>query len=69
MGVVRTTFAMVAASLVRRKQVLARGMEDPYPEKALMLPFGRGSKTSGNSGFSTVSVPPITLRVALMDMP
>ncbi|RXW20324.1 hypothetical protein EST38_g5530 [Candolleomyces aberdarensis] len=33
MGAVRTTFAMVAASLVRRKQLIARGMPDPYSIK------------------------------------
>ncbi|KAK4685163.1 hypothetical protein P7C73_g4998, partial [Tremellales sp. Uapishka_1] len=31
MGVVRTTFAMVAALLVRRKQYLLRGLDDPFP--------------------------------------
>ncbi|RSH87875.1 uncharacterized protein EHS24_000393 [Apiotrichum porosum] len=31
MGVVRTTFAMVAALLVRRAQYLERGLEDPFP--------------------------------------
>lgn len=30
MGVVRTTFAMVAASLVRRKQLLIKGLPDPF---------------------------------------
>ena len=34
-GSVRTTFAMVAASIIRRTQLLARGMEDPYPMKVL----------------------------------
>ncbi|KAI5118140.1 hypothetical protein M0805_001739 [Coniferiporia weirii] len=43
MGAVRTTFAMVAALLVRRKQVVARGLEDPFLTK--------GSSTT--SGFST----------------
>lgn len=33
MGAVRTTFAMVAASLVRRKQFIARGLPDPYAAK------------------------------------
>ncbi|KAH6913140.1 inositol hexakisphosphate-domain-containing protein [Coprinopsis sp. MPI-PUGE-AT-0042] len=33
MGAVRTTFAMVAASLIRRKQLIARGMPDPYAVK------------------------------------
>ncbi|KAJ7730943.1 hypothetical protein B0H14DRAFT_3517986 [Mycena olivaceomarginata] len=30
MGAVRTTFAMVAASIVRRKQLILRGLPDPY---------------------------------------
>jgi len=34
MGAVRTTFAMVAASLVRRKQIMANGGPDPYASKA-----------------------------------
>ncbi|KAF5327539.1 hypothetical protein D9619_004360 [Psilocybe cf. subviscida] len=34
MGAVRTTFAMVAASLVRRKQILNAGGPDPYAIKA-----------------------------------
>ncbi|KAF9787481.1 inositol hexakisphosphate-domain-containing protein [Thelephora terrestris] len=33
MGVVRTTFAMVATSLVRRRQLIIRGMQDPYAQK------------------------------------
>ena len=36
MGAVRTTFAMVAMSLVRRKQLIARGMEDPFASKSLL---------------------------------
>jgi len=32
-GAVRTTFAMAAASLVRRKQMLANGVTDPYASK------------------------------------
>ncbi|EJD06892.1 uncharacterized protein FOMMEDRAFT_75682 [Fomitiporia mediterranea MF3/22] len=43
MGAVRTTFAMVAALLVRRKQIIARGLEDPF--------LARGSTSA--SGFST----------------
>ena len=34
MGAVRTTFAMVAACVIRRKQLLVRGMDDPYAQKA-----------------------------------
>ncbi|KAJ7471451.1 inositol hexakisphosphate-domain-containing protein [Mycena galericulata] len=33
MGAVRTTFAMVAASIVRRKQLMVRGFPDPYTMK------------------------------------
>ncbi|KAL7424934.1 hypothetical protein Q5752_000621 [Cryptotrichosporon argae] len=39
MGVVRTTFAMVAALLVRRKQYLNRGLDDPFPLGAGMSGF------------------------------
>ncbi|TFY82418.1 hypothetical protein EWM64_g1600 [Hericium alpestre] len=38
MGAVRTTFAMVAACLVRRRQLILRGMEDPYAMKGLVTP-------------------------------
>lgn len=48
MGAVRTTFAMVAACIVRRKQLLDRGLEDPYATRSI------GSR----SGISTVSAPP-----------
>ncbi|KAI0925517.1 hypothetical protein AcV5_008233 [Taiwanofungus camphoratus] len=37
MGAVRTTFAMVAACIIRRKQVIAREMEDPYVGKTVGL--------------------------------
>jgi hypothetical protein len=33
MGAVRTTFAMVAATIVRRKQLISRGVPDPYAPK------------------------------------
>lgn len=33
MGAVRTTFAMVAACIIRRKQLIVRGMDDPYTSK------------------------------------
>ncbi|KZT67481.1 hypothetical protein DAEQUDRAFT_729142 [Daedalea quercina L-15889] len=36
MGAVRTTFAMVAACIIRRKQLIERGMGDPYVSKALV---------------------------------
>ena len=41
MGVVRTTFAMIAALLVRRKQIILRGLDDPFPT------------TNGASGIAT----------------
>ncbi|KAF9648669.1 hypothetical protein BDM02DRAFT_3269263 [Thelephora ganbajun] len=43
MGAVRTTFAMVAMSLVRRRQLIIRGMEDPYPHK--LPPLSRNTST------------------------
>lgn len=46
MGAVRTTFAMVAACIVRRKQLLDRGLDDPYATRSV------GSR----SGINTVSV-------------
>ncbi|KAI9061062.1 hypothetical protein FKP32DRAFT_1576534 [Trametes sanguinea] len=44
MGAVRTTFAMVAACIVRRKQLIDSGLEDPYAARSV------GSK----SGLSTI---------------
>ncbi|PCH42051.1 hypothetical protein WOLCODRAFT_119866, partial [Wolfiporia cocos MD-104 SS10] len=35
MGAVRTTFAMVAACIIRRKQLMAHGLEDPYVARAI----------------------------------
>lgn len=63
MGAVRTTFAMVAASLVRRKQVVAKGLPDPYlvPRGVVggvgMSPAPSGSGASpgvNGSGLGTV---------------
>lgn len=45
MGAVRTTFSMVAACLLRRKQLIARGFEDPFVNRS----------GSHRSGVSTVS--------------
>ncbi|KAF5366650.1 hypothetical protein D9615_010603 [Tricholomella constricta] len=47
MGAVRTTFAMVAASLVRRKQLIARGMPDPYAPKPPILGSSPNPSSSG----------------------
>ncbi|KAG8783281.1 hypothetical protein FRC12_019885 [Ceratobasidium sp. 428] len=44
MGAVRTTFAMVAACLIRRKQLIARGHPDP---------FGKVGAQTPNSGIAT----------------
>ncbi|EMD34003.1 hypothetical protein CERSUDRAFT_117523 [Gelatoporia subvermispora B] len=49
MGVVRTTFAMVAACIIRRKQLIARGMEDPF--------ITRSSSKSGSSTPASNHVP------------
>ena len=51
MGAVRTTFAMIAACIVRRKQLLSRGMSDPYGIPSI----GSGDVGSG-SGRNTVRV-------------
>ncbi|EIM91392.1 uncharacterized protein STEHIDRAFT_153038 [Stereum hirsutum FP-91666 SS1] len=55
MGAVRTTFAMTAASLVRRRQLILRGMEDPYGAKGLSTPSmmstsGANTPSNPNSG-------------------
>ncbi|KAG2071110.1 hypothetical protein BDR04DRAFT_1016893 [Suillus decipiens] len=67
MGAVRTTFAMVAAVIVRRKMLLSRGLDDPYPSRSSFLSnSGSGSYKMGNGspGFSTVT-PDIKLAQAL----
>ncbi|KAI0784287.1 inositol hexakisphosphate-domain-containing protein [Abortiporus biennis] len=33
MGAVRTTFAMVAACIIRRKQIISNGLDDPYASR------------------------------------
>ena len=38
MGAVRTTFAMTAACLVRRRQLMLRGLPDPYATRMLGTP-------------------------------
>lgn len=57
MGAVRTTFAMVAAVIVRRKMLLARGLEDPYANRSSPLSI----MGTGNSGACTVSHSPLLL--------
>ncbi|KAG2117755.1 inositol hexakisphosphate-domain-containing protein [Suillus clintonianus] len=49
MGAVRTTFAMVAAVIVRRKMLLTRGLEDPYASRSSLL----SNLGNGSSGIST----------------
>jgi Inositol hexakisphosphate len=51
MGAVRTTFAMTAACLVRRRQLMLRGLPDPYATKLLSTPHPSNSA----SGVNTVS--------------
>jgi hypothetical protein len=51
MGAGRTTFAMVAACIIRRKQLLNKGLEDPY----IVTPFS-GSLSRGDSGSGSDSV-------------
>ncbi|KIJ13397.1 hypothetical protein PAXINDRAFT_170473 [Paxillus involutus ATCC 200175] len=55
MGAVRTTFAMVAALIVRRKMLLERGLDDPYATKSSLITFGTNKLASGTQGVSTVS--------------
>ncbi|KAG6902829.1 hypothetical protein C0995_010714 [Termitomyces sp. Mi166 len=55
MGAVRTTFAMVAASLVRRKQLIALGLPDPYAGQLPQI----GSASNSSSGVNTPSRPVI----------
>ncbi|KAK0223506.1 inositol hexakisphosphate-domain-containing protein [Armillaria fumosa] len=43
MGAVRTTFAMVAACVVRRKQLICKGLTDPYPAKGFSSAGGTSS--------------------------
>jgi hypothetical protein len=50
MGAVRTTFAMAAACVVRRRQLVLRGHPDPYLTKLL-----NSSPLSNSGGNNTVS--------------
>ncbi|KAA1467713.1 hypothetical protein DENSPDRAFT_832824 [Dentipellis sp. KUC8613] len=45
MGAVRTTFAMTAASLMRRRQIILKGMDDPYGTKGIGTPTPSGADT------------------------
>ncbi|KAI0255159.1 inositol hexakisphosphate-domain-containing protein [Lactifluus subvellereus] len=55
MGAVRTTFAMTAACLVRRRQLMLRGLPDPYATKLLSTPHPSNSASGINtpSGYGT----------------
>ena len=55
MGAVRTTFAMVAASMVRRKQMLDKGMPDPFGVNVKPSALSSGVLSS-SPGASTVSL-------------
>ncbi|KAI9567360.1 inositol hexakisphosphate-domain-containing protein [Boletus coccyginus] len=48
MGAVRTTFAMVAALIIRRRILLARGLDDPYAVKPSFV-FPSGAIRQGNT--------------------
>lgn len=48
MGAVRTTFAMVAALIIRRRILLARGLDDPYAVKPSFV-FPSGAFRQGNT--------------------
>ncbi|KAH7884393.1 inositol hexakisphosphate-domain-containing protein [Phlebopus sp. FC_14] len=63
MGAVRTTFAMVAALIVRRKMLLDQGLSDPYAAKSSFLSvIGSGAPKQGNGtpGISTPTSQPAT---------
>ncbi|KAG6865984.1 hypothetical protein C0991_009986 [Blastosporella zonata] len=61
MGAVRTTFAMVAASLVRRKQLIALDMPDPYAVQPPLVALSSG----GSSGINTPPHPQTEARILL----
>lgn len=64
MGAVRTTYAMCAACLIRRRQLIRQGQPDPFCLEASSLtsksrltsPFGSGSSPHEESGTATVGV-------------
>lgn len=47
MGAVRTTYAMVAACLIRRKQYMSLGMRDPFLKQARTPPSSFASTPGG----------------------
>lgn len=55
MGAVRTTFAMVAALIVRRGMLLARGLNDPYAAKSsFVFPSGTAKQGTASPVINTV---------------
>lgn len=57
MGAVRTTFAMVAALIVRRRMLLVRGLDDPYAAKSpFVFPSGTTKQGTVTPSISTVGV-------------
>ncbi|KAJ4494760.1 inositol hexakisphosphate-domain-containing protein [Lentinula edodes] len=60
MGAVRTTFAMVAACIVRRRQLILRGLPDPYGLK----PSSSHISSPSRSGLSTPQ--PQSNRIAMV---
>ncbi|KAL4066939.1 inositol hexakisphosphate-domain-containing protein [Scleroderma yunnanense] len=52
MGAVRTTFAMVAALIVRRNMIIRRGFDDPYANKSF-LSLIHSNASNGTSGYNT----------------
>jgi hypothetical protein len=57
LGAVRTTFGMVAALLVRRKQLMMLGLEDPYAGRASGLtPHGLASTGANTVGCFSLSL-------------
>ncbi|THH28320.1 hypothetical protein EUX98_g5857 [Antrodiella citrinella] len=67
MGAVRTTFAMVAACIVRRQQLIVKGMADPYETRTVGLKSGV-STPSGNQATDDRIVQAIEQQMAQQDL-
>ncbi|KJA26349.1 hypothetical protein HYPSUDRAFT_36651 [Hypholoma sublateritium FD-334 SS-4] len=63
MGAVRTTFAMVAASLVRRKQIMNSGGPDPYAMKGVAGVITPGLSSSPGTNTPTNILPQTESRI------
>ncbi|KAI6025906.1 inositol hexakisphosphate-domain-containing protein [Pisolithus orientalis] len=61
-GAVRTTFAMVAALIVRRRMAIRQGFEDPYANKSFlsMINSSPGKVGGGTPGYVTPTNQPAT---------